>query len=69
METSLNAARTATTSKERGDAIVEADARLAQRQVFIPLALPLRWSLVSGNLVGWRGNAFAVHPLMTLRNN
>ena len=69
LETSLNAARTATTSKERGDAIVEADSRLAQRQVFIPLALPLRWSLVSANLVGWRGNAFAVHPLMTLRSN
>ena len=70
METALKAALTATTSKERGDAIVEVDAKLAQRQVFIPIALPLRWSLVSANLVGWRGNAFAVHPLTTtLRNN
>ena len=69
METALKAALTATTSKERGDAIVEVDAKLAQRQVFIPLALPLRWSLVSANLVGWRDNAFAVHPLMTLRSN
>ncbi len=66
-ETALSAINAATTIAERGDAVAETDAKIAERQVFIPIALPLRWSLVSPNLVGWRGNAFAVHTLQHLR--
>jgi oligopeptide transport system substrate-binding protein len=66
-ETMLTAARSAVTIKQRGDALAELDVRLAERQVYIPLALPLRWSLVSPSLTGWRSNAFAAHPLRHLR--
>lgn len=68
-ETALIAARNAPTIKERGDALAEVDVRLAERQIFIPLALPLRWALVSPSLTGWRSNAFAIHTLQHLRAN
>jgi peptide/nickel transport system substrate-binding protein len=34
---------------------------------FIPLAQPLRWSLVSSRLAAWTGNARSWHPLNRLR--
>lgn len=51
----------------RGAAIAKADAALTVSQNFIPLALPLRWSLVSPELTGWKPSAFANHPLRHLR--
>jgi oligopeptide transport system substrate-binding protein len=66
-ETALKAALSARTLDERANAIGEADAAFAGVQGYIPIALPLRWSLVSPQLVGWRPSAFAVHPLQHLR--
>ncbi len=66
-ETALRAALMAKTLQERGTAIAEADAAFASNQAYIPLALPLRWSLVSPELTGWRPSAFAFHPLQHLR--
>lgn len=66
-EAALNAARIAGTSTERVQALAEADGKLAERQIFIPIALPLRWSLATANLRGFRPNAFAAHPLQRLR--
>ncbi len=34
---------------------------------FIPLARPLRWSLVATRLAAWQANARAWHPLNRLR--
>lgn len=51
----------------RAERIAEADAAIASQQVYIPIALPLRWSLVRPSLDRWRTNAFAVHPLDRLR--
>ncbi len=68
-EAALSAVQTAQTVTERTDSLAEADARLAERQAFIPIALPLRWSLVSPNLKGFRTNAFALHSLQRLRAN
>lgn len=66
-ELALKAASNATTIAERESAIAEADAAFASNQPYIPIALPLRWSLVSPNLTGWRPSAFAFHPLRHLR--
>jgi oligopeptide transport system substrate-binding protein len=66
-ETALKGALIAATPAERSDGIAEADAELASAQTFIPIALPLRWSLVSPQLTGWRPSAFAIHPLRRLR--
>jgi oligopeptide transport system substrate-binding protein len=51
----------------RMDKIAEADAVMAATNNYIPLALPMRWSLVGANLTGWRRSAFAVHALDQLR--
>jgi oligopeptide transport system substrate-binding protein len=66
-DTAMRAALSTTVPAERAGAIAEADAAIASEQLYMPIALPLRWSLVSPELVGWRPNSFAVHPLHHLR--
>ncbi len=66
-EAALNAVGSATTQDDRAAAIAEADAAFASNQPYIPIALPLRWSLVAPQLTGWRASAFAIHPLQHLR--
>jgi peptide/nickel transport system substrate-binding protein len=62
----LQAARTAIAISERQAQLAQADALLGQLTPFIPLATPIRWSLVSPRLNGFRPNAFARHPAGTL---
>ena len=66
-ETALQGLLGAVTAEERASGIAEADAEFASAQPYIPIALPLRWSLVAPQLTGWRPSAFAVHPLRRLR--
>ncbi|HEU0044432.1 ABC transporter substrate-binding protein [Sphingomonas sp.] len=66
-QAALEAAREAPTLAERAQRIAEADAALAADISYIPLARPLRWSLVSPRLRAWRPNARAWHPLNRLR--
>lgn len=66
-DTAMRAALSATTEDARAAAIAEADAALASEQIFMPIATPLRWSLVSPAIIGWRANSFAVHPFHHLR--
>ncbi len=65
----LKTAIAADSTDTRRSALAETDAAMASNQPFIPLALPLRWSLVSPNLTGWRQSAFAIHPLKHLRGD
>ncbi|UYY78913.1 ABC transporter substrate-binding protein [Sphingomonas sp. R1] len=65
--TLIAAARDAPDLYNRTHRIAEADAMLASDVAFIPLAQPLRWSIVALRLVNWRGNARAWHPLNHLR--
>jgi oligopeptide transport system substrate-binding protein len=51
---------------KRAEAIAALDRAFAEQQLFIPLAAPLRWSLVAPRLQGYRENGFAVHPLNRL---
>jgi peptide/nickel transport system substrate-binding protein len=66
-QAALDGARDAPTMAERAQHIAEADAALARDVAFIPIAQPLRWSLVSLRLKQWQPNARAWHPLNRLR--
>jgi len=39
-----------------------------EAQLFIPIAAPIRWSLVSGRAPGYAENPFARHTLVGLAN-
>ncbi len=65
----IQAARTAPTLEARARALAEADAALAADVSFIPIARPLRWSLVSQRLRAWQPNDRVLHPLNRLRRD
>ena len=65
-DASLEAARNAATFTERRDALATADRLLTEATPFIPLAAPVRWSLVSPRLTGFQPNPFAIHFIGSL---
>lgn len=67
-EEALIAARDANSLAERAARLAEADTLVTQDAAFIPIARPLRWSLVALRLRKWQGNARAWHPLNHLRD-
>lgn len=46
--------------------LVEANAALTAREVYIPLGAPVRWSLVRGSLQNYLANQWGLHPLFPL---
>ncbi|MGN6820022.1 MAG: ABC transporter substrate-binding protein [Sphingomonas sp.] len=68
-QAALIAARDAPSMAERATQIAAADAAMAADIAFIPIATPLRWSLVSMRLQQWQGNPRGWHPLNRLRND
>ena len=68
-QTAIDAARDADSPRMRAQQIAIADAALASEVAFIPIARPLRWSLVSIRLKAWTGNSRAWHPLNHLRSD
>ena len=62
----LGAARDALVPAQRYALLGQAAARIDDMQLFIPLAAPVRWSLVSGRIQGFAGNRFARHTLTDL---
>lgn len=61
-DAALEAARTAPTQDARRAALIQADTSLAALAPFITLGSPVRWSLVSPRLAGFRPNLFGRHP-------
>lgn len=59
----IEAARDAPDLASRARAIATADALLTSDAAYIPIAQPLRWSIVTARLKGWQGNSRAWHPL------
>jgi len=64
----IDAARDAPDLAARAQRIAEADAALTADSSYIPIAQPLRWSLVALRLDAWQRNTRAWHPLNHLRN-
>ncbi|KRB82738.1 ABC transporter substrate-binding protein [Sphingomonas sp. Root710] len=62
-------ARSTTDPAMRARMISEAEQRLTALAPFIPIAQPVRWSLASPDLPGFRLNARAIHPLFPLIGN
>lgn len=62
------AGRDAPDLEARARRIAEADASLTADSAYIPIAQPLRWSLVALRLGAWQRNARAWHPLNHLRD-
>ena len=46
----------------------EAEREMAKANLFIPLGLPVRWSLGNANLPGFAPNRWGLHPLFPLAN-
>ncbi|WP_245841589.1 ABC transporter substrate-binding protein [Sphingomonas lenta] len=66
-QAALAAARDAPTMAVRAQEIARADRLLTDDMAFIPIARPLRWSLVAPRLGQWQPNTRAWHPLNRLR--
>lgn len=62
----LEAARSAPVAAQRGALLAEAARLMDEAQLFIPIAAPVRWSLVSDRIEGFAGNPFARHTLTSL---
>lgn len=65
-DAALQEARLAGAATERQNQLARADGIFARATPFIPLTMPVRWSLVPGRLDGFRPNPFARHPAVNL---
>ena len=64
----LAEARATLDGVQRGILFMQAAQMMDQAQLFIPIAAPIRWSLVSGRAPGFEENPFARHTLVGLAN-
>ncbi len=62
----LAAARSAPIAAQRAALFVEVARMMDEAQLFIPIAAPIRWSMVSGQAPGFAENPFARHSLVGL---
>ena len=63
----MDGARAATIAAQRNALLAQAAQRIDERQLFIPITAPIRWSLVSDRVQGFATNRFARHTLTSLR--
>jgi oligopeptide transport system substrate-binding protein len=63
----LEGARNATVPAQRYALLAQAAQIIDQQQLFIPIAAPIRWSLVSDGMDGFATNRYAWHTLTNLR--
>jgi peptide/nickel transport system substrate-binding protein len=61
-----DAARQTPIAAQRYALLVQAAAKIDDAQLFIPIAAPIRWSLVSERIQGFAGNRYARHTLTDL---
>jgi len=62
----LEGARTAIVAAQRFGLLAQAAQQIDDQQLFIPIAAPIRWSLVSDRVQGFATNRFARHSLTGL---
>ena len=63
----LDTARQTPVPEQRSALLQLAAARIDEAQMFIPIAAPVRWSLVGQRVQGFSGNRYAVHTLTGLQ--
>jgi peptide/nickel transport system substrate-binding protein len=63
----LEGARSASVAAQRNALLAQAAQRMDDQQLFIALAAPIRWSLVSSRVQGFAINRFAKHTLTALQ--
>ena len=63
----MDAARQTPVPAQRYALLSQAAARVDELQLFIPIAAPVRWSLVSARVQGFAGNRYARHTLTDLQ--
>ncbi len=69
VDTLLDGARRSAVSDQRWALLADAAKRIDAAQLFIPIAAPVRWSLVSPRITGFAGNRFGLHTLTGLREH
>jgi peptide/nickel transport system substrate-binding protein len=62
----LESARAARVAAQRAALLAQAARLMDDDQLFIPIAAPIRWALVSGRIEGFAGNRFGRHTLTSL---
>ena len=62
----MDAARDTPVAAQRYALLAQAAARIDDAELFIPIAAPVRWSLVSSRVQGFAGNRYARHTLTDL---
>ncbi|MEO7365353.1 MAG: ABC transporter substrate-binding protein [Sphingomicrobium sp.] len=62
----LDAARIAPVAAQRAALLAEAARKIDEMQLFMPIAAPIRWSLVASRIEGFAGNRFGIHTLTDL---
>jgi peptide/nickel transport system substrate-binding protein len=65
----LAEARTTPDAGQRALLFLQAARLMDEAQLFIPIAAPIRWSLVSGRIPGFAENPFARHTLVGLTDS
>ncbi|WP_265570205.1 ABC transporter substrate-binding protein [Sphingomicrobium nitratireducens] len=66
-DTLAEEARHAVLLAQRRAILADVGQRIDDAQLFIPLAAPVRWSLVASAVTGFAENRFAIHPLTDLK--
>jgi peptide/nickel transport system substrate-binding protein len=62
----LDAARNTSVLPQRSALLLDASRKIDSEQLFLPIAAPIRWSLVSARIASFAGNRFAIHTLTGL---
>jgi oligopeptide transport system substrate-binding protein len=62
----LGGARETLIPAQRNALLAQAAQRIDELQLFLPIAAPIRWSLVGGRIEGFAGNRFGRHTLTAL---
>ena len=62
----MDSARTTSVLPQRSALLLDASRQIDSKQLFLPIAAPIRWSLVSARIVSFAGNRFAIHTLTGL---
>ena len=63
----MDSGRDAMIAAQRAALLAEAGRLIDEDALFLPIAAPIRWSLVADGLPGFAENIFARHPLSGLR--